>query len=494
MNIPVKRALWFALAAGGLSTILTAAEPTAKDPTDPSNQSDQTDQSKKEAPKKKITRPVLQNVRVEEDWSALRDSPRETPYEKFKFVPLNDSGSNYLSFGGQVRLRSELWRGFGFGNTDAADDGFGLMRVRMHGDLHLGSHFRIFVEGKSALATGRELPGGLRNLDVDTADIQHAMVDLNFPLFATASTLRVGRQELQFGRQRVVSPLDWANTRRTWDAARLILKPNGWRIDTFWGKYVEVLKYSLNSSPDSGTDVYGIYATRGKPSLNYDLYWLGYQRRQATWVGVKGHENRQTFGARLGGTFAGGKASFDAEGAMQFGCVGDYDVAASMFGSQLGYTLKAGKLSPQIYTGLDFGSGDGDPTDRRIGTYNQLFPLGHAYLGYIDIVGRQNIVDWNQGLAVPLPHKLRAGFDLHNFWRASATDAFYNAGGGVVRPGTGSDTKWVGNEIDLTLAANLSPEWMLLGGYSHFFPGGFIENTGASEATNFVYFQVQTTF
>ena len=42
---------------------------------------------------------------------------------------------------------------------------------------------------------------------------------------------------------------------------------------------------------------------------------------------------------------------------------------------------------------VDIASGDDDPTDGDLETFNQLFPLGHAYFGYIDVIGRQNIID-----------------------------------------------------------------------------------------------------
>ncbi|UCF37885.1 MAG: alginate export family protein [Acidobacteriota bacterium] len=449
-----------------------------------------------EAEKPKVTFPAFQNIRVEEDWGALKDSDRQTGYEKLKFIPLNQSGSVYMSVGGQVRLRGEVWDQFGFGGSGNRDDGFGLMRVRLHSDLWFGSRFRVFVEGKSSLSTNRDLPGGLRTLDVDTADIQHLMVDINLAPNPAASTLRLGRQELQFGKQRLVSPLDWANTRRSWDAARLIIRQGGWRVDGFWSEYAAVQKYSLNCADASGIDFYGIYATNNIASkkLTLDLYWLGFERESASWVGTIGEETRQTFGARLGGSFSEGKGFFDLEGAFQTGSVGPADVRASMFAGQVGASLQAEGFKPRIYTGLDYGSGDDDPNDNKVGTFNQLFPLGHAYLGYIDIVGRQNIVDWNAGVSFPLLPKLNFAFDLHNFWRASAQDAFYNAGGGVVREGSGGESKSIGSEVDFTLSSPVNRHLVVTGGYSHFFPGTFIEESGSAEGINFLYLAVQTTF
>ncbi|MFQ5445246.1 MAG: alginate export family protein, partial [Nitrospinales bacterium] len=76
----------------------------------------------------------------------------------------------------------------------------------------------MFVEGKSALSEGRDLPGGRRTIDVDTIALQQAFIDFRFHLpRQTTLTLRPGRQALGFGKERLVSILPWGNTLRAWD-------------------------------------------------------------------------------------------------------------------------------------------------------------------------------------------------------------------------------------------------------------------------------------
>ena len=36
--------------------------------------------------------------------------------------------------------------------------------------------------------------------------------------------------------------------------------------------------------------------------------------------------------------------------------------------------------------------GDSDPLDGTAGTFNQLFPLAHKYLGHADVLARQNLM------------------------------------------------------------------------------------------------------
>ena len=78
--------------------------------------------------------------------------------------------------------------------------------------------------------------------------------------------------------------------------------------------------------------------------------------------------------------------------------------------------------------------------------------------------------------------------------RAEATDAVYNAGGGVVRAGDAGSAREVGRELDVTLICPLDQHTTAQFGLSRFWAGDFIEESGASEDVNFAYAQLQYTF
>ena len=111
-------------------------------------------------------------------------------------------------------------------------------------------------------------------------------------------------------------------------------------------------------------------------------------------------------------------------------------------------------------------------------------------MGYIDIVGRQNIIDFSLGLDLKPAKKMGCKLAHHFFRRAEATDAFYNTGGGVVRAGTAGTDKEIGSEMDIKATYSINSHTSMLFGYSHFFTGDFIEQTGASKDTDFFYTQV----
>lgn len=436
--------------------------------------------------------PAYQNLRYEEDPADYQAPEQADFWDAAKYMALGET--SYLSLGGQARLRGEAWNNFGYASGN--DDTFLLLRLRLHGDMQVGSWLRVFVEGKSALSSERDLPGGYRTLDVDTLDLQNGFIDLKIPAGeAGLLTLRGGRQELQYGSQRLVSPLDWANTRRTFDGVRLLFKGEGGAVDAFWTQPVAVDKYAFNERVD-GQEFYGAFATTVGLLAGWvsDLYYFGLDKDGAVFGEITGQEERHTLGARVKGAAGDSGFDLDLEGMAQFGDHADRDIEATALALQVGFKMPETVGTPRLYLGYDYASGDKNPDDDTLGTFNQLFPLGHAYLGYIDTVGRQNIIDFSQGMSMKASARTTVKLENHIFWRAEKADALYNAGGGVVRPGDPALSSEVGLNLDLTLKFALDRHTLLTGGYSHFFAGDFIKQSGSGEDIDFAYAAAQYTF
>ncbi len=438
-------------------------------------------------------RPKLNVLRFNEDWSALKAIPEEEhkPLDAFKYIPLDDDGQVWFSLGGQARERFESFSNFGFG--EANDDTYFLTRLRLHGDLHVSEYFRIFAEGKAAFSSERDLPGGARTLDVDELDVQNAFIDLNLPGDDFKGFLRFGRQEMAFGKQRLISPLDWSNTRRTFDGVLGQVTVDDWTVSAFYTLPTSILKYDFNHVDDDKT-FYGLYGS-GKlcDAASLDAYFLGLNNEAVTFNGTTGEEDRYTVGARVWGKLAEAPVDYDLETAYQFGDVGPGDIHAFMVASQLGYQFTEADFKPRVFVGFDYASGD-DALGGDVETFNQLFPLGHAYLGWIDVVGRQNVMDLSGGVSFKPEKKTTAIVTGHYFWRASQDDSLYNAGGGVVRAGAAGSSQDIGMELDVLVKHALNTNTMLLAGYSHFFPQDFISESGSSKDIDFVYTSVQWTF
>ena len=223
-------------------------------------------------------------------------SARELPLpERIKHIPLNDDGTIWASVGGQIRERAEGWNGFNFGGEGDRDDTFLLSRLRLHGDVHFNEHVRVFVEMKSAFSTDRSLRGGHRTLDVDELDVENAYVDITMPMSGdTSLTFRPGRQGLLFGKQRLVSPLDWTNTSRTFQGGSAILQTPHWHVTAFWTRPVSIRQYGFNTA-DRDAQFQGLYASGRQEAsgVELDLYWLNLDRNASA-------EHNRTIGARVG--------------------------------------------------------------------------------------------------------------------------------------------------------------------------------------------------
>ncbi len=445
-------------------------------------------------------RPTYESVRQNEDWSVLAkiDRLREADsFDALKYVPLTESGSTWVSFGGQIRERVEGWNQFNFGAPVSAvhNDAFLLSRLMLHADLHLGSKVRIFVQEKNAFSTHRALYGGQRTNDVDELDLQNGFVEVKLPFADTRTlTFRAGRQELSFGKERFVGVSDWSNTRRTWDGFSGAMDNAKATLIFFWARPVRVAKYAFNL-PDSGTQFYGVHLNRKLPAKwgIAEMYWYGLNNRLAAYNGTTGSENRHVLGGHSVNRIGKSGFDYDLGGSVQVGSVGVHSILAYGAVTQLGYTLRKRRGTPRFYVGYDYASGDRQ-RGGNVGTFNLLYPTAHGTLGYADIVGRQNLIDLNGGVALNPARKWRVRFDAYSYWRASANDALYDKRGTVVRQGFPGSSRKTGDEVDATVRYQFDVHTTVQLGYSHFFPGDFVKQSGPHAPVDFVYTMLQFTF
>ncbi|MGB6042321.1 MAG: alginate export family protein [Pirellulales bacterium] len=364
------------------------------------------------------------------------------------------------------------------------DNTYTLSHVRAYGDLMYGDRVRAYGEFIWADSFSEELAP--LPIDVDLGDALNLFIELNLfdyqghPVFA-----RVGRQELLFGSQRLVTPLPWANTRRTFDGARLFRRGEQWDLDLFYSAFVPPKPTSFDQADDN-QEFGGAWATyRPQKGHFVDFYYLYLDNtNNLTQQGiVRAPTEVHTIGTR----YAGDKRGFlwDCELAMQFGEQGGQDLLAGAATAGVGRNFKDACWSPTFWLYYDYASGDSDPNAGDAHTFNQLFPFGHYYLGWIDLVGRQNIHDANVHLLFYPQPWMTVWLQYHHFWLNHSRDALYNAGGVAIRrDATGAAGTNVGDEIDIMLNFHLARNSDILVGYSRLFGGGFLENTSGPTAAS----------
>ena len=428
--------------------------------------------------------------------AAAQEGPaHQDIFGQLQKVGLTADGGWWLAVAGHARWRAESWTGYNFGAPATANpnDTYSLGRFFLSVDVHAGTAFRLLVEGKSSIASDRTLLGGRRTSDVDALDLQQGYAELTLPPVGGATTqLRVGRQELPLGRERLVSASDWSNTRRSFEGATGRLLAGPWSVIGMVVAPVTVQSYAFNHR-DPHTLLYGAYATDPKATahLGLDLYWLGLRRDSVAINGTSGREDRQTFGARLWGAERGAGLDYEAELASQAGTVGRERIGAWLAAGQAGFTFRAA-LAPRVYVGADYASGDAAPGG-SVGTFNELFGTAHRYHGYMDVNGGQNLVDWKAGVSLKWRGVTGVALDWHHFDRASRSDAFYSATLAVTRSAGSGLARHLGDELDVTGRYPMGRHLLVMAGYSHYLPGAFVRQTGTSRGINYTYFSTQFT-
>jgi hypothetical protein len=448
-----------------------------------------------EEPAKLLPGPKYFDLRYDEDFSYLDGEP-ET-YKKDFFDPIKNihlGDDLRLTIGGEFRFRMEAETNKAFDANRQTQDTFQLYRYMLHFDFKYRKLARVFVQGIAAFDEDRDLAP--RGIDENRWDIHQLFADVRPLGEKIPLTVRVGRQELRYGGQRLISPLDWADVRRRFDAVKVFWTAKDWSFDVWYAKLV-VVKRKQGDDWNEDFDFYGAYFTyKGIPRHGIDVYFLATDKTGSyrNPNGKVGDESRFTFGSRFWGKT--GPWDYEAEIAGQWGRWAGDTIQAWSWTLDGGYTFKKLRWTPRIGAGFDWASGDEDPDDGKVGTFDHLFPFGHFYLGYLDLIGRQNIEAVNVSVtAWPVPKKVKTMVKYHTFWLNAKQDALYNAGG---RPGrrdpSGRSGAEVGHEIDIVLLWKLDVHSSLVVGYSHFWDSDVIINTGKSEDPDWFWLQYRFQF
>lgn len=397
-------------------------------------------------------------------------------------------GSGTLDVGGQMRLRyhhevamGQDVSGPGVLRFEDTVHDFLLSRLRLYSNWKLSDDSRLYVEGILADVTDDDGTYEPRLIDRNFGDFLNAFVDIRL---TDDATFRVGRQELLYGEQRLVSPLDWANTRRTFEGIKLITKHDDWAIDGFYTHLVPVIPNRLDHA-DYKQPFYGTYATyAGVENHTFDFYYLGYDNRHPG--AITSDFSLHTFGSRM--YVEQGDWLYDAEGGVQVGRQSglELDQDAGFATGGIGRKLSKHAWKPVVWVHYDYASGNAIGGD--FNRFNQLFPLSHKYFGFIDAVQRSNIQSPNVLVTMYPKQKLELLMWYWYFQSNTANDIVPSIGG---TPPQSTNSKFFGQELDLYLKHTLSPRSNILYGWSHFWRGNKIL---APKDADFFYVQWELNF
>jgi len=384
-----------------------------------------------------------------------------------KLMPVACGNYGTLDIGGQLRMRYHHERGMGqsqgLGRFNPTETDFALTRLRLYSNWQVNDRVRVYAEGILADATDDRGNYTPRGIDRNYGDFLNLFADLKL---TDGLSVRVGRQELLYGNQRVISPLDWANTRRTFEGVKVMTKAGDWSLDGFYTHLVPVDPNNLDEA-DYDQPVYGYHLTYGGfENFSVETYYIGYDNENAG--PVTGDFSLHTLGVRINGGID--DWLFEMEGGPQFGRQSGLGLDHEAMFATAGIGRKLGlPWTPTLWCYYDYASGNNVGGD--FNRFNQLFPLAHKYLGFIDAVQRSNIEAPNMLLTMNPTKKLSLLCWYWHFMANQDTDIVPAIGG---TPAQSTGSKDLGDELDLIAKYRIDPRSNVLFGWSHFWRGNKI--------------------
>jgi hypothetical protein len=294
----------------------------------------------------------------------------------------------------------------------------------------------------------------------------------------------VGRQILSYGDELVIGALEWNNVARSFDAGKARISYSlGW-TDVFASKLQDNNTTATATVGDK--DFYGIYNgwSFGPWLKDADLYllWLrdATPRVSPAAPTTSLTQNLWTAGLRFKSSV--GALDYRAEATKQwltYAGVEGLQQEGTQADVELGYSLSSLPAKPRLALEAFYATKN----------YNQLFPTAHKWLGYADVLGRRNVSGAALHASAAILDNLKAAIDYHYFLRTDSTGTPFKINGATaIGTASGSGSKQVGNEIDLTLSYQATKLLGFTLGGSLFFSGDYIKDQFPGRETLDFYF------
>lgn len=448
-------------------------------------------------PDKQQLKAMFKLLAFDEDWRALKDPNVETDhwFPEIKQIELAKDWD--LEIGGQVRyqLKDEVNRSL----TGAfpGHDEFSLLRTRLHGDLRIQDDLRFYVELiRAKMFSQNSADPPPTATDENNLDLLNAFVEF---ICGPGFRFRVGRTELSYGAQRMIGPSDFTNTRKEFEGGVATFTDGDLSTDVL-AVHPDIINPSGQDRDNLSQTLTGAYSTwKLQPTRTVDAYVL-YLTDDDN-VATNGAGSTGSFHVvTLGGRYAGqaDALDWDTEAALQGGDWSGDNVRAWTCALTGGWTLAPLPGTPRLGLDIDTASGDSNATDGQHETFTQIYPTGHIYFGFLDLIGRANIIDVSPSLRWKLGDTATVRAAYHDFNLQNAHDSLYGVDGKpTLTDNTGNSGNHVGQEWDFVVGLTpkvLAPHSEIQFGYCYFTPGDFVNNLGDGKRAKLLYMQYVFTF
>lgn len=397
---------------------------------------------------------------------------------------INSALPAWLKFGLDERVRLEGFFGSGF--QPSSSDDYLLSRLRPEMSLLPATWLEFKFQCQDSRVFWKKQKPYAPPFQ-DTFDLRQAYAqggDLERRHFR----LKVGRQEINLGEERLVGSSGWGNTARSFDAVRLTLQKGRYRLDAFAASPV-VLHDGEVGEHVPANNLHGVYGSLDQlvpaSKLEPFLLWR-LARSQKTETGRLGNLDFTTAGVRWVGRTPG-KLEYSVEVARQQGSLATERIAAWAGHWAVSRPLPL-SWNVRALGEYNYASGDRRAGDGRRSAFEQLFGSAHEKYGMADQIGWRNIHHGRAGMEMK-PHRrwtMSAKYGM--YWLADSHDALYNsAGTAVVRKADGSAGRFVGTGLDGSTVYSHSRQLQVGCGVGRLIPGTFLKRATPGRAYTYPY-------
>lgn len=361
-----------------------------------------------------------------------------------------------LVFTGEVRARSEVDRPGAPANADA----FTYLRSRFGVRVDATANARIVLQVQDSRVLGAD--AGVAAGAADVLGLHQAYLELGGPWGGTSVAIRAGRQEIALGNERLVGAVNWSNTGRAFDGARVLIAPGGakpgaepWTATAFVAIIEERgRRFGSSASAAGGQEsadhaVAGVFATRAlgggavlEGTLLHDdgAHYRAYHDARRTTLDARLRAPRLLgLSAELEGAVQVGRQRYLAPAAEPTAAV-HQDVRAWLLGARVGLpATPGGRVTAGL--GLDMLSGDATPGDGRYGAFATMYATNHPFYGLMDVVGdpaastrERGLVDAMARGSLALSPVTALRGELHRFTLATGSERHLGWEADVVLP------------------------------------------------------------
>ena len=455
-------------------------------------------------------REVPQNIRgrirkgQEWNWDEYPDQvllQEDTEIKWTRYLSAALNAPEWLDLGMTVRLRREGFD-YPFKTEQEGSTWQWATRSRFRASARWKA-FRVQLEFQGSTSGVDSATDVVGNTTFSAGNVQQLFVAHTLPNFwqtGLRTDLHVGRINLDIGSRRLVARSRFSNTSQAFDGMHWNLANEGqWQFRAFFSELV------LNTDT---TNRLGLFTNGGNYfwGVSYETVQFAWARIHMYYFGRKDNaEDNQvarehsTFGLRLYQPPQVGSFDYDGETAWQVGTYDGRDHFAYFQHLSLGYTFML-PWSPRIMAMFDYASGTKNPNGNESHTFDPLFGARRNELSPTSLFGpfyRSNISSPGIRLILePLP-VLRLDLKFRAWYLAQSRDAWINSG---LQDPSGAAGNVLGQDVEIGVRWNPSPNLSIDAGYDHFFKGSYIGNqtnvpgNPPANDTNYFYLQTEVRF